>query len=284
MRLILYVPLQTVSLNLKISKYPAQLAGTFIIVRTAHISAFETRSPYVNPFDRKNLNRSFPGSPHGTQTDRIAWTLSTKIIPQADILIDVHSGDGAEWLEDFVGAYGGPLATDYPTAFKIAEAFGFTNVVRYKMNTQKQIDTGRSLNRQAVAQGLPTVLVEIGENGLRKVEHVNAIVNGMKNTMHLLGMLEKGVDQIIPPKRYFESTSSVPVDHSGIWTPVSSEGQEVEKGEILGEIHDYSGTKIQIVTAPQNGYMLYGLNGPPVRKGESVVTIGNLVPRDQLVP
>jgi predicted deacylase len=41
---------------------PRTLAGTVILVRLAHVAAFEQRVPFVNPFDRKNLNRVFPGT------------------------------------------------------------------------------------------------------------------------------------------------------------------------------------------------------------------------------
>jgi len=254
------------------------LSGTLMIVRIAHVSAFENRSPYVNPYDRLNLNRSFPGKKDGTQTERIAYALSTEIIPKADIVFDVHSGDGAEWLEAFVGVYGGPLATDYPKALRAAESFGFPNIVRYKMKTQAQIDTGRSLNRQAVAQGLPTLLVEIGENGKRKSEHVDEIVRGMKNVMSDLGMLS--VHRAEPPQsqRFIDGTKSVPVTHSGIWSPNNSRARLVRKGETLGTIQNYQGEIVETVIAPIDGYTLYGLAGPPVRAGESIVTIGTLVP------
>ena len=66
---------------------PADFAGTFIIVRAAHISAFGGRPPYMNPFGRKNLARAFPGSPNGSQTDRISWALSSEIVPQADLVL-----------------------------------------------------------------------------------------------------------------------------------------------------------------------------------------------------
>jgi hypothetical protein len=74
---------------------PSELRGSLIIVRIAHMAAFDHRAPYVNPFDRKNLNRSFPGSADGTQTERIAHALSSVLIPSADFVFDVHSGNYA---------------------------------------------------------------------------------------------------------------------------------------------------------------------------------------------
>ena len=255
----------------------SKMSGRVVIVRTAHVSAFEARSPYVNPYDRLNLNRSFPGRANGTQTERIAYALSTHVIPQADIVLDVHSGDGAEWLEAFIGVYGGPLATNYSQALSVAEHFGFSNIVRYKMNTQEQVDTRRSLNRQAVAEGLPTLLVEIGENGKRDAGHVQAIVSGVKNALNVVGILPEHNATRSPNIRYLDGTNSVPVEHSGIWTPKLARAQIVQTGDILGFIHDYDGTLLQTVEAPVEGYTIYGLAGPPVRKGESVATIGRVV-------
>ena len=256
---------------------PNLLSGTVLLSRPSHVSAFESRSPYVNPHDKKNLNRSFPGSENGTQTERIAYALATQLIADADFVVDVHSGDGAEWLHPFIGVYGGALASDYPSALRFAEAFGIPAIVRYQMRTQAQIDKGRSLNRQGVAAGAPTILVEIGQNGGRDPEHVKAIVSGLKAGMQTLEMLPiSGVRQTTQ-HRYYEGTHSVPVGHSGIWHPIETGGRDVTQGDVLGEIRDYSGAVVETVTATASGFAMYGLAGPPVRKGESVMTIARPV-------
>lgn len=256
-----------------------ELSGTLVLVRVAHLPAFEARTPYVNPHDRKNLNRSFPGNPGGSQVERIAHVLSTELIARADFVVDVHSGDGAEWLTAFAGVYGGPLASDYGAALRFAQALGFPNIVRYSMDTQEQIDRGRSLNRQAVAQGLPTVLIEIGENGQRRPDHVQAIVDGLRAGMASMEMLslEAVHANIATEPRYFDGTSSVPVSHSGIWYPSHSVGRDVCKGELIGEIRDYTGRLVEQVRAPVSGFALYGLAGPPVRAGDSVMSIAKSV-------
>lgn len=254
---------------------PKSLHGTLIVVRTAHVAAFENRVPYVNPFDRENLNRAFPGSANGTQSQRIAWAISKQIVAKSDFLMDVHSGDGAEWLASFIGVYGGPLSSDYPKALAVAEAFGLPNIVRYKMKTQRQVDNRRSLNRQGVAQKIPTILVEIGENGSRNPKHIAALTDGFHNSLTVLGMTpNKPIKKLLDESpRYFDGTSSVPVKSAGIWNPVQAQGRVIEKGEVLGQLYDYHGNLIQDVIAPASGFALYGLAGPPVRAGESVMTI-----------
>ncbi len=258
---------------------PRELSGTLVLVRVAHLPAFEARTPYVNPYDRRNLNRSFPGDPGGSQAERIAHVLSTELIARADFVVDVHSGDGAEWLAAFAGVYGGPLASDYAAALRFARALRFPNIVRYSMDTQEEIDRGRSLNRQAVAQGLPTVLIEIGENGQRRPEHVQAIVDGLRAAMAAMGMLAPGEGHAdsAPAPRYLDGETSVPVGHSGIWYPLQRIGREVRKGELLGEIRDHTGRVVERVKAPVSGFALYGLAGPPVREGDSVMAIARPV-------
>jgi predicted deacylase len=252
---------------------PAQLKGTLVIVRVANIPGFEGRSPNVNPVDRKNLNRVFPGDPAGTQTQRIADRIAREVVARSTFLMDVHSGDGAEFLEAFVGAYGGPLATDFPLALAVARGFGFPNIVRYSMETQAQIDSGRSLNRQGVAMGKPTILVEIGQNGSREEAHVAGIVAGVENALVILGMTQGPVREVAAPQRLFESSVSASARHDGVYHPVDPRPRPLAKGEVLGIIRDYAGREVERLVSPVDGYALYGLTGPPVEAGDAVVTI-----------
>jgi predicted deacylase len=49
-----------------------ELRGSVTAVPVLNLSAFRSRTPFVTPDDGKNLNRCFPGNPHGTFTDRLA--------------------------------------------------------------------------------------------------------------------------------------------------------------------------------------------------------------------
>ncbi|MEM6475000.1 MAG: M14 family metallopeptidase [Pseudomonadota bacterium] len=253
---------------------PADISGTIIFVRIANIPSFEYRTPHFNPIDRKNLNRSFPGSPDGSSTERIADILSREVVARADFLMDLHAGDAGEFLEPFVGVYGGPLATNFAQALEVARGFGFPNLVRYKMNTQEQVDTRRSLNRQGVAAGIPTVLVEIGQNGSRKEEHAEAVATGVENALGVLGLWEKPSTKVPPPLRFFESSTAVRAEHSGLYYPVDLDRRYVFKGDLIGTIRDYTGKEVQRLYSPIDGYALYGKRGPSMRKGDPAMTIG----------
>lgn len=258
---------------------PKELSGTLILVRIANIPSYEGKSPHLNPIDGKNLNRSFPGNPAGTSTERIADILSREIVARADFLLDLHCGDGAEFLEPFVGVYGGPLATNFDLVLKVGMGFGFPNVVRYSMNTQQQVDSGRSLNRQGVARGIPTVLVEYGQNGRRDEKFVEGIVIGVENALSILGISNNPSHDVPPPMRLFEGTTAAQSSYSGLFYPHDPERRYLSQGDLIGTIRDYSGKEVERIHSPIDGYALYGIQGPPVKEGWSVVTIG--IPTDK---
>lgn len=253
---------------------PRTLTGTVVLVRLVHVEAFEGRTPFVNPHDRKNLNRVFPGREDGTQSERIAWVLTHEVIRRCDLLVEGHAGDGTEWLEAFVGVYGGKLAVDqYPMARRMGLALGFRNVVTYAMDSQAQIDGHRSLNRQAVAEGKPTVLIEIGENGRSDAAFVEPVVSGIENLLRELGMAPGAPRPARSDTRWFEGTVGVHATATGILTPAAVGGRQVRKGDLLATTRDYLGRELERLTAPADGYALYGLIGPPVKAGDPVVTI-----------
>lgn len=254
---------------------PRTLRGTVILVRLAHVEAFEQRVPYVNPFDRQNLNRVFPGRAAGSQSERIAWLLTTEVIRRCDVHVELHGGDAAEWMEPFAGIYGGRLAAaQFERSRAIGLAFGLRNVVKYSMDRQEQVDRGRSLNRQAVADGKPTVLIEVGENGRRDAESVDLIVSGVLNALAVLQMTDEAPRPARADTRWFDDTSSADATATGIFTPVATTGRAVRKGDLIGTIRDYTGRVVQEVVSPVDGYIMYGLAGPPVKAGDSVATIG----------
>ena len=65
----------------------------------------------------------------------------------------------------------------------------------------------------------------------------------------------------------------MPVGHSGTWHPLKTVGRTVVEGEQVGVIRDYSGAVVEKVTSTASGFAVYGLAGPPVREGESVMSI-----------
>jgi predicted deacylase len=257
---------------------PEKLSGTVILVRIAHLPAFQSRSIYINPYDRKNLNRVFPGREDGTQSERIAAVISREVIARCDMHIDMHGGDGTEALFPFVGVYGGKLASkQFAMSKKIGLAFRLPLNVLYRMDSQETVDRGRSCNRQAVAAGKPTVLVEMGEKGQRDDRFVDGITNGVLNVLRTLEMLPGQPQSPLPRSTWLQGERSVVSEHTGIFYPIVKPGDKVNAGMPVARVTDYAGKLLREYSAPIEGIVMHMSFSPPVNEGETIVTIGPVV-------
>src|SRR5882757_2685590 len=68
-----------------------EVSGCVIIVPAMNYPAF-CAGTRTSPIDKGNLNRSFPGRPDGTVTEKIADYFQRELLPRADIVLDFHSG------------------------------------------------------------------------------------------------------------------------------------------------------------------------------------------------
>ena len=70
---------------------PEEVSGRVIIVPAMNYPAFRAGTR-TSPIDKGNLNRTFPGRPDGTVTQKIADFFQRHLLPMADIVLDFHSG------------------------------------------------------------------------------------------------------------------------------------------------------------------------------------------------
>ena len=66
------------------------LRGTLLAVPIVNVHGFLDQSRYLP--DRRDLNRSFPGSPKGSIAARLANTFMREIVSKAEVGIDLHTG------------------------------------------------------------------------------------------------------------------------------------------------------------------------------------------------
>jgi len=64
--------------------------GRVIIVPGMNYPAFKA-GKRTSPIDDGNMNRSFPGSPTGTMTEKMADYYNRVLLPLADYVVDFHS-------------------------------------------------------------------------------------------------------------------------------------------------------------------------------------------------
>ena len=70
-----------------------------------------------------NLNRAFPGDPHGTPTEMIAHYIETVVMPIADVMVDLHSGGSSLVYPPTLLRGLGHSAGEAATLLQLQEAF-----------------------------------------------------------------------------------------------------------------------------------------------------------------
>ena len=254
---------------------PAELSGGILMVHTANMPSFLGRTVYFSPVDGKNLNRVYPGRTDGTISERIAYAITTEVIEQADYVLDLHCGDGNEWLRPYVYQHvTGNSAMDSAIA-RLVMAFGIDHVV---VDRDRPTDAARSLycSTTAITRGKPAMTVESGSLGVSDEESVERIVTGIHGVLRELRMKDGGPEPL-QQAVYLDPTAVVTSPETGILYSQVECNQTVPKGALLAHITDFFGKTIAEVRSPLDGLVLYIVATPPIMKGQPVACIG--VPR-----
>jgi predicted deacylase len=234
---------------------PTQLSGRITAVPVVSMDSFTERSPFVVPADGKNLNRSFPGDPDGTYTDRLAHDIHTQLIEPADAFIDLHGGDLVEALEPFA-LYADPGSRD------LALAMGLPYVVDY---TGSDALTGMSVQTGGV-------IAEAGGIGQLDPAATKLLADGTRNALKLLRMVPGDPE---PPRSTvitrFEWVYGEP---AGFWVAARTTGERVRDGDVLGEIRDLYGDPCQTIEAPADGVILFLTTSAAVKENGLLLGLG----------
>jgi len=252
---------------------PQRMSGAVILVHMANPPAFYERRIYRN-VDGKNLNRMYPGKADGTQTERIAFAITREVIEKATHLIDMHCGDGNEWLRPYsYWQVTGDAKMD-AAGKELALAYGLDHIV---IDRERPKDPARSLYtaNTAVLRGKPAITAEAGGMGATEEASVGAQAAGAISVIAHLGIQDlpsARVDRPIFIDRSEVLTSPV----TGVWRWTVERMQSVAAGTLIGRVHDPRGNVLTEVRAPFAGEVLYVVATPPVSQGEPVAFIGQV--------
>jgi hypothetical protein len=252
---------------------PAELSGRIIMVHTANMPSFLGRTVYFSPVDGKNLNRVYPGKADGTVSERIAYFITKEVIEQADYVLDLHCGDGNEWLRPYVYRHvTGKPDIDEAIA-RLVMAFGIDRVV---VDRGRPTDPARSLycSTTAITRGKPAMTIESGSLGVSDEESVERIVTGIHGVLRELRMKDGGPESLTQVV-YLDPTAVVTSPETGILYSQVECDQTVSKGTLLAHITDFFGKTIAEVRSPLDGLVLYVVATPPITKGQPVACVGS---------
>ena len=252
---------------------PKKLKGTLVVIPIANKGSFYTRTPFLNPLDKKNLNGVFPGKKDGTVTEKIAAFISTQIIPISDVFLDIHGGDASEDLLPFVCYYENPKYPKQTQKTKaLSEASGFENVVSYAF-TLEDDEPAKYAFKQACQKGKIALSFESGKLGNVHPEAVERIKNGVYRIMEQLKMYKTATTFPKHPIKRSHNQHYLDAAVQGLFYSALNAGDPVTKGQIVGYITDEFGTSLQELKAPISGFILYKVSTPPVNIDDTLMCI-----------
>lgn len=232
------------------------IRGTLLAVPIVNVHGFLHQSRYLP--DRRDLNRSFPGSAKGSIAARLADTFYQKIVRRSDYGIDLHTGAINRSNLPQIRA-----DLDDETTCSLANSFGAPVVIGANIRDG-------SLRACAAELGMPVLIYEAGE-ALRFDEvSIRAGLRGVQNVMRTIGMLpEKRRSRTVTPV-LARTTSWVRAPRSGIVNCKVGLGSRVVKGQCLATISDPLGDAEELAVARFDGIVIGQSRLPLAHEGDAL--------------
>lgn len=243
------------------------LRGTLLVVPVVNVYGVIHQSRYLP--DRRDLNRSFPGSERGSLAARVAHLFTREVVARCSHGIDLHTGAVHRTNLPQIRA-----DLDHPETESLAHSFGAPVVLGSPLREG-------SLRQCAASMGVPMLLYEAGE-ALRYDEiAIRAGLQGIIHVMRHLGMLRRQGQKRGRVEPFVAHASNwVRAPESGVLRNAVALGTKVERGSLLGYLSDPYARDSQAVTSPYKGIVIGRTQIPVVHEGEALFHIARF--RDDL--
>ncbi|MDF1609274.1 N(2)-acetyl-L-2,4-diaminobutanoate deacetylase DoeB [Hoeflea sp. YIM 152468] len=218
-------------MDLAVSLKPEDIEGRVIIVPAMNYPAFRAGSR-TSPIDRGNMNRSFPGSPSGTVTEKIADYIQTVLLPEASIVLDFHSGGKTLDFIPFASAHVLENKDQQAACVAAVEAFN----APYSM-IMLEIDNVGMYDTSVEDQGKTFVTTELGGGGTSTARSNAIAKKGVRNVLIHAGIM-KGELEIAPSVMLDmpDDDCFVFCQDDGMIEAVRDLGDEVREGEVVARV------------------------------------------------
>lgn len=235
------------------------IRGTLIAVPVVNVHGFLNQSRYLP--DRRDLNRSFPGSAKGSIASRLANTFLTEIVEKADAGIDLHTGAINRSNMPQIRAN-----ISDPDTLKLAKAFGTPVILN------SNIRDG-SLRACAAERGFPMLIYEAGEALRFDDLCIRGGLRGVIQVMRSMGMLPKSKTTSPITPVIAEGTRWVRAPASGIVSREAELGARIVEGQRIAVVGDPLGHAEEPVVAPFDGIVIGRSNLPLAHEGDALFNV-----------
>ncbi|NUS20358.1 MAG: N-alpha-acetyl diaminobutyric acid deacetylase DoeB [Mesorhizobium sp.] len=254
---------------------PKQVSGTVIIVPAMNYPAFRAGTR-TSPIDKGNMNRSFPGRPDGTVTEKIADYFQRELLPRADIVFDFHSGGKTLDFVPFCAAHTLPDKEQEKKAFAAVEAFSAPFSMR-----MTEIDAVGMYDTAAEEMGKVFVTTELGGGGTSRPETVRIARRGILNVLRHEGIVDGAVEK--GRTQWLDMPSGdcfAFAEDDGMIETMVDLGEPVTDGQVIARIHPIgrTGQAPQEIKARMSGLLAARHFPGLVKAGDCVSVLGVAVP------
>ncbi|MFU2489952.1 N(2)-acetyl-L-2,4-diaminobutanoate deacetylase DoeB [Thauera sp. WH-1] len=210
-----------------------EVSGCVIIVPFMNYPAFRAGTR-TSPIDRGNLNRTFPGKPDGTVTEKIADYVQRHLLPRADFVLDIHSGGRTLDFLPFAAIH---VLDDKAQQARCSAAMQAFNAP-YSM-TLLELDAVGMFDTAAEAAGKVFVSTELGGGGSATARSVAVADRGVRQFLIHCGICRGELEQR-PTVRLDMPDGDCYVTslHDGLLEMCRDLGDTVKKGELIARVHD----------------------------------------------
>lgn len=247
---------------------PGNIKGTLLAVPVVNAFGFIGRSRYLP--DRRDLNRSFPGSSNGSLAGRLAHLFLKEVVRRSQLGIDLHTAAIHRVnLPQIRCQY-----VNNTRLRELGEAFGADVVL-------ESPERAGSLRRAAREAGVDVLVYEGGE-GLRFDEFaIKAGVDGIARVMLKVGMLElpdgaeAPADPDSPQRMPMLANASkwVRAPEGGVLRTTKRIGDAVGQGEVIGWVaNPYDDSSVE-VRSPRRGIIIGRTTLPILNMGDALFHI-----------
>lgn len=235
-----------------------ELHGCIIAVPIVNVFGFVDQTRDLP--DRRDLNRCFPGTRQGSLTSRLAKLFMSEIVRHCTHGIDLHTGSNHRQNLPQIR-----VNVSNEETRRCADAFGAPVIIHSKIRDG-------SLRQAADSKGISCLVYEAGEPMRFDDEAIEIGRTGVKNVLAYLKM----VGTPAPHSRksiVCEKSKWIRSRQGGILRINVRLGDEVKKGDFIGEVGDAFGDKTSRIKTPYAGIVIGMTNNPLVYQGDAIVHV-----------